>query len=289
MNVKQITSGVLAATLLMGGLAACGNEEESGATTPTGEITVVSREEGSGTRGAFVELFGVVDADENDITTATAEITNSTSVMMTTVAGNEQAIGYVSLGSLSDEVKAVPIDGVEATAENVAAGTYKVARPFNICYQDGLSELASDFVSYILSADGQAVIAEEGYIAVADGEAYEASGLTGTITISGSTSVGPVMEKLADAYKALNSGVTIEIEQNGSSAGIQAATEGVSEIGMSSRALTDEEKAGLNEVQIATDGIAVIANLNNGITGLTTEQVQKIYLGEITTWEEVVA
>lgn len=254
----------------------------------TGAISVISREEGSGTRGAFVELMGVVDEDDNDITTVNAEITNSTSVMLTTVAGNPAAIGYVSLGSLSDEVKAIKVDGVAATVEDINNGTYKVARPFLVAYKDGsLTDVAQDFLNYIMSDDGQAIINEEGYISVAEGNTYTASGMSGRIVLAGSTSVSPVMEVLADAYKALNPDVTIEIQQTGSGAGITSAIEGVCDFGMSSRALTDEEAAELVNTQIATDGIAVVVNNENPVEDMTSDQIKGIYLGEITDWSEI--
>lgn len=254
----------------------------------TGAINVVAREEGSGTRGAFVELLGVVDEDENDLTAQTAEITNSTSVMLQTVAQNEKAIGYVSLGSLSEQVKAVQVDGVDATAENVKAGTYKVSRPFNICYKEnGLTDLDKDFISYIMSEEGQSIVNEEGYIGLEPEGSYTGKDQKGKITLAGSTSVAPLMNKLADAYKAINSGVTIEIQESGSSAGIQSAIEGATEIGMSSRDLKDEEASELVSKQIALDGIAVIINNSNDIANLSSEQIQKIYTGEITDWSQV--
>ena len=254
----------------------------------TGTINVISREEGSGTRGAFVELLGVIDENENDMTVSSAEITNSTSVMLQTVSQNEKAIGYVSLGSLSTDVKAVQVDGVDATTDNVKSGTYKVSRPFEICYQeDKLTDLDKDYISFIMSEEGQKIVADDGYISMEAEGTYSASGQKGKITISGSTSVAPVMEKLAEEYKKLNPDVTIDIQQPGSGAGIQAATEGSVEIGMSSRELKDEEKEKLTEKQIALDGIAVIVNNNNNITSLTSEQIKGIYIGEIADWADV--
>lgn len=267
-------------------LAACGS---SSSETLDEDITVVSREEGSGTRDAFVELTGVMGEDEVDNTVATAEISNSTSVVTQSVAGNVAAIGYISLGSLDDSVKAVQIDGVDATAENVKSGDYALQRPFNIVTNGTLDELPQDFVDFIMSSDGQAIIEEEGYIAVAeDAEAYEASGLSGTITLAGSTSVSPVMEVLADAYKELNPDVTIEIQQTGSGAGIQSTIEGVCDIGMASRELHDDEASqGLTSETIALDGIAVIVNTDNGIESLTMDQIRQIFVGEITNWAEL--
>ena len=281
--MKRILSFILAG-ILMTAAVGCGKNEDG-----EKKITVISREASSGTRGAFVELMGVVDEDGKDLTVASAEETQSTNVMMTTVAGNVNAIGYVSLGSLSDTVKAVKVDGVEATVDNIKAGSYKVSRPFNIAYKDDLSELAEDFKKYILSAEGQSIIEENGYIKATDsGESYKASGLTGKIVLDGSTSVGPVMEKLADAYKKLNTGVEIEIQQTSSSAGITSAIEGVCDIGMSSRELKQSElDQGVVSEKIAMDGIAVIVNKENSVSDLTSEQIKKIYLGEYTDWSEI--
>ncbi|MRJ47307.1 substrate-binding domain-containing protein [Fundicoccus ignavus] len=276
-----------------------------------GSIGVVSREDGSGTRGAFVEIVGVVDEDDNDMTTLDAVIQNSTNGVMQTVAGDSQAIGYISLGSVDDSIKVVPIDGVEASAENVTNGTYPIARPFNVAWSNegDLSEVAADFLTFIHSADGQAIVEEEGYVQVtpkADEEAateeesteesseeavelpaYEVAGLEGTVEVVGSTSVTPVMEKLAEAYSALNEGVTINITSNGSSAGMEAAMNGTADLGMASRELDEEEQAALNFDAIAIDGIAVIAHPENPISGLTLENVKQIFLGEVTEWEEV--
>ena len=299
--MKKKILALLTASVMVLGVAACSSSTEEttteGETTEetteegsgmTGAISVISREEGSGTRGAFVELMGVVDEDDNDITTVNAEITNSTSVMLTTVAGNPAAIGYVSLGSLSDEVKAIKVDGVAATVEDINNSTYKVARPFLVAYKDGsLTDVAQDFLNFIMSDDGQAIINEEGYISVAEGNTYTASGMSGRIVLAGSTSVSPVMEVLADAYKALNPDVTIEIQQTGSGAGITSAIEGVCDFGMSSRALTDEEAAELVNTQIATDGIAAVVNNENPGEEMTSDQIKGIYLGEITDWSEI--
>lgn len=277
--MKKFLSLLSCAVLMAATAVGCGSQNE--------KITVVSREDGSGTRSAFSELMGVVK-DDKDNTTDTAEVTNSTSVMLTTVAGNKAAIGYVSLGSLNDTVKAVKVDGVEATAENVKAGKYAVSRPFNIVTGKDLTPLAQDFISYILSTDGQAVVDEKGYISVTQGEAYKASGQTGTLTIAGSTSVAPLMEVLADKYMALNSGVKIEIQQSGSSAGITSAVERVCQIGMASRELKDSETAkGVTATKIAMDGIAVIVNKDNSFSELTSDQIRKIYTGETTQWSDL--
>lgn len=297
--MKKKILAIAMTALMVVGVAACGSSSSNSTTDSsstdttadgmTGQISVISREEGSGTRGAFVELMGIVDDNDNDITTIDAEITNSTSVMLTTVAGNKQSIGYVSLGSLSDDVKAVKVDGVEASVDDIKNGSYSVSRPFIVAYKDGqLSELAQDYLKYILSADGQAIISENGYISVSDSaEAYTASGLSGKLVLAGSTSVSPVMEKLADAYKALNPDVTIEIQQTGSGAGITSAIEGVCDFGMSSRELKESEAAELKADQIALDGIAVIVNNENPTDDISSENIKNIYLGEVTNWEDV--
>ena len=257
-----------------------------------GPITVVSREDGSGTRGAFIELFGIEtknDAGEKvDNTTEDAEITNSTSVMMTTIAGNTGAIGYVSLGSLNDTVKAVNIDGAEASVDAIKAGEYKVARPFNIAVKDGLSDVASDFITFIMSEDGQKVVEDNGYISQGNEGAYTASGLKGKVVVAGSSSVTPVMEKLKEAYVAVNPDVEIEVQQSDSTTGMNSAIEGVCDIGMASRDLKDSElEAGLTSTVIAMDGIAVVVNNESPVTELTSENVKDIFTGAITDWADV--
>ena len=283
---KVLTFGLAAVMALS--LASCGGGNDGNTDSEGGDITVISREEGSGTRDAFVELTGVMQ-DDVDRTVDTAEISNSTSVVTQSVAGNEAAIGYISMGSLDDTVKALKIGGVEATTDNVKSGDYELQRPFNIVTKGEVAELPQDFINFIMSAEGQAIIEEEGYITVNEkAESYEAAGLEGSITLAGSTSVSPVMEVLADEYKKLNDGVTIEIQQTGSGAGIQSTIEGVCDIGMASRALEDEEAAeGLESQEIALDGIAVIVNNNNTAEDITMEQIMKIYTGEITTWSEI--
>lgn len=256
------------------------------------EINVNSREDGSGTRGAFIELFGIEqknDAGEKvDYTTDLAAVTNSTAVMMQSVAGDPYSIGYISLGSLNDTVKAVKIDGAEATVENIKNNTYKIARPFNIATKDGLSGAAQDFVDFIMSADGQSVIESNGYIAVSDANAYSGSMESGRIVVSGSSSVTPVMEKLKEAYLVKNPGVEIEIQQSDSSTGMSNAIDGTCDIGMASRELKDSEiEKGLTPTVIAMDGIAVIVNNGSSIDNLTSEQVMKIYTGEATIWSDV--
>ena len=259
----------------------------------SGLISPISREEGSGTRGAFIELFGVEEKDESgekvDNTTEEAIITNSTDVMLTSVAGDTYAIGYVSLGSLNDTVKAVKIDGAEATAENVADDTYKVARPFNIVTGDKLSDAAQDFINYIMSSDGQDIIEKEGYIKVDEkAEAYKAGDAKGKVVVMGSSSVGPVMEKLAEAYQKTNKNITVEVQVSDSTTGINSATEGVCDIGMASRELKDEEtEKGVKATEIAKDGIAVIVNNDNDLEELSSDQVKSIFTGDITDWEDV--
>ena len=255
-------------------------------------ITVVSREDGSGTRGAFIELFGVEekDADGNkvDNTTEEAEITNNTAVMMSTVAGDVDAIGYISLGSLNDSVKAVKIDGVEATAENIKSGEYKVSRPFNIATNGEVSEVTQDFIDYILSPEGQAVIEENGYISIDDTAEAESTQPEGKVVVAGSSSVTPVMEKLKEAYAEVNPNAEIEIQQSDSTTGMTSAIDGICDIGMASRELKDEElEAGLTSTTIANDGIAIIVNNDNPTEDLTVDQVKSIYVGETTTWGDL--
>ncbi|MGO4940134.1 substrate-binding domain-containing protein [Fundicoccus sp. Sow4_D5] len=276
-----------------------------------GYIGVVSREDGSGTRGAFVEIVGVVDEDDNDMTTLDAVIQNSTNGVMQTVAGDVQSIGYISLGSLGDEVKGLAVDGVEVSSENVTNGSYPIARPFNVAWTKDaeLSEVAVDFLDFVYSAQGQAIVEEEGYVQVtrSAGEeeateesteeaateeavelpSYEAAGLEGTIEVVGSTSVSPIMEKLAEAYSELNEGVTINITSNGSSAGMEAAMNGTAELGMASRDLSDDEKEALNYDAVAIDGIAVIVHPENPLSDISLDHVKQIFLGEVTEWEEV--
>ena len=254
-------------------------------------INVISREEGSGTRSAFVELTGVqqkVNDKKIDMTTEDAQITNNTAVMLTTVAGDAYAIGYVSLGSMNDSVKTVSIAGVQATAENVANGSYAIARPFNIAYRsDAITELGMDFIAYIMSAEGQAIAAANGYVASENAAAYDGSKPQGKLVIAGSSSVSPVMEKLAEAYQALNPDAQIEIQTSDSTTGMTAAVDGSCEIGMASRALKEAEAAQLTGVTIAMDGIAVIVNLENPVSDLTVEQIGAIYTGNVMSWDEI--
>ena len=262
------------------------------ASAASGTINVISREDGSGTRGAFIELFGIQeekDGEKIDMTTVDASITNSTSVMMTTVAGDENAIGYISLGSLNDTVKAVKIDGAEATAENVANDTYKVSRPFNIVTGEKVSEAAQDFVNYIMSEEGQQIVEDNGYIkADAEAKPYEAADVEGKVVVAGSSSISPVMEKLKEAYEAVNKNVTVEVQQSDSTTGVTSAAEGICDIGMASRELKDEEtEMNLTATVIAKDGIAVVINNENEVEDLTSDQVKAIFTGETTEWEDL--
>lgn len=280
---KKLLATMLAAVVAVGTMTGCG---EKAADSLTGnEITVVSREDGSGTRGAFIELTGVQD-DDQDMTTMEAIITNSTEVMMTTVAGDVNAIGYASMGSMNDTVKALAVNGVEATADNVKNGSYVLSRPFNIATLGDISDVAQDFINFIMSADGQAVIADKGYIQIDEEAApFESNGATGKIVVAGSSSVTPVMEKLQEAYLAMNSGAEIELQESDSTTGMTQAIDGTCDIGMASRDLKDSElEAGLVSTSIAMDGICVIVNNANDTSDLTTDEIAAIFRGERLKW-----
>ncbi len=296
--MKKILSLGLAALMTVFALTGCGADKgtdnnNGGTGTGTDAISVLTREEGSGTRGAFIELLGIeeknADGKKVDKTIDTAETTNSTSVMITTVQGNKAAIGYISLGSLDkSKVKALKVDGAEAATDNVKNGEYKVSRPFNIATKGDTTGVASDFIKFILSADGQAVVEKNGYISEGNTGAYKASGQKGKITIGGSSSVTPVMEKLKEAYVKLNPDVTVDVQQNDSSSGMKGAIDGIYDIGMASRDVKDSEKeAGLNSIKIALDGIAVIVNKDNTLDAITSEQIKNIYTGSLTKWSEI--
>ncbi|GHU69953.1 phosphate-binding protein PstS 2 [Spirochaetia bacterium] len=255
-------------------------------------INVVSREDGSGTRGAFIELFGIEargsDGSRKDMTTKEAVIAKQTDVMMTNISGDKYAIGYISLGSLNSTVKAADIEGVKASTGNVKNGTYAVSRPFNIATKGEAKELAADFIKFILSAEGQAVVAKS-YIAVIDNApSYTGGRLSGKIVVAGSSSVTPIMEKLKEAYIALNPNINIEIQMSDSSAGMTGAIDGTCDIGMASRELKDSERAVLSATQIALDGIAVIVNNENPVTNLTKDQVKGIFTGAMVKWSDVI-
>lgn len=296
--MKKSVSLLLAGLMLCGALAGCGGnnntaentdsqtEQTSESTGMSGAIHVVSREDGSGTRGAFVELTGVED-ENGDNTTVEAEIANRTDAVLTTVAGNEAAIGYVSLGSLNDTVKAVTVDGVEATVDNVKSGTYTLSRPFNIATKGEPTGVAADFINFIMSADGQAIVGED-YITVNDeAEAFASDGSSGQITVGGSSSVSPVMEQLIEAYEAVNPNAKIELQTSDSTSGMTGAMDGTFAIGMASRELHDDEAGQLTAQAIAMDGIAVIVNPANTVDNLTMDQIRSIYVGETTDWSEV--
>lgn len=287
--MKKTACLLLTGLLAVGVFTGCGNSKTEDTSAKAGnssdsEITVVSREDGSGTRGAFIELFGV---EENDVdnTTEEAIIANSTAVMMTTVAGDENAIGYASLGSLDESTKAIDVDGVEPSVDTIKDGSYKISRPFNIATKGDVSEVTQDFINFIMSADGQAVVEENGYISVSD-ESFQSNKAEGKIVVAGSSSVTPVMEKLKEAYLKINNKAEIEIQESDSTTGMTAVMEGTCDIGMASRDLKDSESE-LKATVIAMDGIAVIVNQNNEIEDIEAEQVKDIFTGDITTWDEL--
>ena len=295
-KLKKVLSMVVLSALAVTNLAGCGGSDADTAqqAETSSAISVISREDGSGTRGAFVELFGVEQKNEagekEDMTTEEASITNSTSVMMTTVAGNVNAIGYISLGSLNDTVKAVNIDGVAPSVDAIKGGSYKISRPFNVVPNvAGLTPEAQDFMNYIMSADGQAVVEENGYIASVDNaEAYTGGNMSGKVIVAGSSSVTPIMEKLKEAYVALNPNMTVEVQMSDSSTGVTSAIDGTCDLGMASRELKDSEtEKGAVSTAIALDGIAVIVNNDAAITDLTAEQVKDIYTGVVTDWSQL--
>lgn len=284
-KTKKMVAALLTVAAMLTGLTGCGASDSS-------EITIVSREDGSGTRGAFVELFGIeeknADGEKVDKTTKDAEITNSTAVMLTTIQGNEAAIGYISLGAMSDKIKGLKIDGVEASVKTIKDGSYKIARPFNIATKDDLSALGKDFIRFILSKEGQAVVEEEGYIAIDTTTTYKKTDLTGKLVVGGSSSVSPVMQNLIEAYQEINTEVQIDLQQSDSSTGMSAAAEGTLDIGMASRELKDTElESGLKSTVIAMDGIVVITNKENKISDIKSETVKAIYTGKTTSWDDV--
>lgn len=301
MKNRKRFAAVAMSVMCMGTMVACGSSGSASNDSKTGSagsssksqtITVVSREDGSGTRGAFIELFGIEEKDASgkkvDNTTDDATITNSTEVMMTTVAGDEAAIGYTSLGALNSSIKALKVDGAEATAANVKSGTYKISRPFNIATKGTVSEVTQDFINYILSEDGQKIVESNGYISQGNSGAFTSNGASGKIVVAGSSSVTPVMQKLLEAYQKVNTGAKIELQENDSTTGMTAAIDGTCDIGMASRELKDSEKsAGLTNQVIALDGIAVIVNNKNSASNITSEQVKAIFTGETTDWSNV--
>mgnify|MGYP002580828660 FL=1 len=293
MRKKLLTLAVatVAASSLLTGCGGSSSNDKKAASDEN--ITAVSREDGSGTRGAFIELFGIEQKDKDgnkvDKTTSSVQITNSTSVMMTTVAENKAAIGYISLGSLNDTVKAVKIDGAEASVDTVKDGSYKIVRPFNIVTKDKLSKQAQDFENYIMSADGQKIIQDNGYIKADEkAPAYKSNGAKGKVVVGGSSSVTPVMEKLKEAYLAVNKDAEIEVQESDSTTGMNSAAEGTCDIGMASRDLKDSETgAGLTPTVIAKDGIVVIVNNENKVDNMTKAQVNDVFRGTITDWSAI--
>lgn len=300
--IKKITATALFGVLAVSAFAGCGGaSSSSNGSSDAGSdaakfdasktISVVTREEGSGTRDAFTELTGVLVKDgdnKTDNTTTSAVTINSTEAVITNVKDNDAAIGYISLGSLNDTVKALKIGGVEATADNVKSGDYAVSRPFNIAYKGELSDVAQDFVDYIMSSDGQKIVSDNGYVTVSENAAYSGKKPSGKISVAGSSSVSPVMEKLAEAYQKVNTNAKVEIQTSDSSAGMQSAMGGTCDIGMASRELKDEEKSALKVETIAKDGIAVIVNNANTCDDLTLDQVKSIYTGETTVWSDII-
>lgn len=296
MKKKKFITLLLVGTMVATVATGCGTKKENGkeakkAWDTANDITVVSREDGSGTRGAFIELFGIEEKDADgkkvDHTTEEANITNSTAVMMSTVKGNEYAIGYISLGSLDDSVKAIKIDGAEATPEHIKSDTYKISRPFNIVTKDAISPVAQDYMNYIMSVEGQKVVAEEGYIPIDTTDTYAGSQAEGKVVVAGSSSITPVMEKLKEAYMKINTKAQIEIQQSDSTTGVTSTVEGICDIGMVSRELKAEE-TGIKATVIGLDGIAVVVNKNSAVTELTSDQVKSIFKGDVMTWDEVV-
>ncbi len=276
----MFTSVALAATML----ASCGGSSD--------KITVISREDGSGTRGAFIELTGIEEKDSNgnktDNTKKDALICKSTDVVLTQVSGDKNAIGYISFGSLNDTVKALKVEGVEPSTATIESGDYKIVRPFNIAVKDGLSDAAQDFENYILSSDGQDIIEKAGYIKIdKSAAAYASNNASGKVVVSGSSSVTPVMEKLAEAYQKANTNVTVDVQQSDSSTGIKDAINGTSDIGMASRDISDDELSqGIKSVTIAQDAIAVIVNKDNAVEDITMDEIKSIYTGSKTTWSD---
>ncbi len=282
-KIGKLVLGVAAAL----SIASC----SSGKWNKNSQIDVLSREEGSGTRGAFIELFGIEQKDSSgkkvDYTTDEAAITNSTAVMLSSVAGDKYSIGYVSLGSLNDSVKALKINGVVPSVENINNGTYKISRPFNIAVKDNLSDVAQDFISFIFSEDGQKIIVANKYINV-PAKSYTPASVSGKIVVAGSSSVSPVMEKLIEGYKKVNPNVNVELQTSDSTTGVTSAIEGICDIGMASRELKSSELAkGVKGMVIAVDGIAVVANKENPYESLDKDSVKKIFTGEIKKWSEI--
>ena len=295
--MKRVIASVCAAALALS-MVACGSDASTSTSTSTGSesgastsITVVTREDGSGTRSAFVELTGV-ETDEGDMTIATAQVANSTNNVMTSVQAEPSAIGYISMGSLNETVKGIAVDGVEPTTDNVKAGTYPISRPFNIVTNGDISaqdELTQDFVNWVMSADGQAICTEEGYIGDDAAEAYTSTQPSGSLAVGGSSSVSPVMEKLIETYMAdVNPNASIDLQTTDSTNGVTGALDGTYQVGMASRAISDDEASqGAVSTQLAMDGIAVIVNTENTVSNISMDSLRGIYTGEVTDWADV--
>lgn len=291
--MKKLLVAVLSVVMVIGSLSGCGGKSNSSGKRffdETEDITVISREEGSGTRGAFIELFGIEEKDSNgnktDHTTVEAQIVSKTDVVLATVKENEYAIGYISMGSYNDSVKVLKIDGAEPSIKAIKDGSYKVSRPFNIATKDTVNEATQDFIDFILSKEGQKVAEDAGYIQVVDNvKKFQSKKPTGKVVVAGSSSVTPVMEKLKEAYVAINERVTIEVQQSDSSTGIQATIDGTCDIGMVSRELSETEAKSLKSRVIALDGIILILNKDNPNDDLSSDQIKKIFTGETLTWE----
>lgn len=272
--MKACVIQILLLALLLPGCRAEGNR-----------LHLITREEGSGTRAAFVESLQITDSDGIDAVTVSAEVSNSTAVVLQTVATDPKAMGYVSLGALSGQVRPVSLDGVPPSDEAIRAGQYPLSRPFLLCWRT-LDDLGQDFVAFLLSSQGQAMFAPDYLPAVKAPQPYAPAGLTGHLTVCGSTSVGPVMLQLAERYMEQNPGVSIDVQQTGSSAGIAGVIEGSCQLGISSRAITAEEAAqALTSRVMALDGIAVIVHPSNPVENLSVRQLRDIFLGEITSWD----
>ena len=292
MKTKKILATAAVGLIVMASLAGCGSTGSSSSASgfdTKSNISVITREDGSGTRSAFIELTGVQeekDGTKTDNTLSSAIVQSSTQAVLTGVAGDPTAIGYISLGSLNDTVKAAKIDGVEPTSETVKDGSYKISRPFNIATKDNLSEAAQNFIDYILSKEGQEIVNKDYVEAVDNAEPFAGAKGKGKVKVGGSSSVSPVMEKLAEAYQKVNKDVTVEVNTSDSSTGMSQAAEGTVDIGMASRELKDSETAkGIKGTVIAKDGIAVIVNKSNTVEDIKLDQLKGIYTGSITTWE----
>lgn len=284
---KSFLAMMLASVILVG----CKGKVNDATYKGKENINVISREEGSGTRSAFVEIVNLLekkDGKKMDLTTKEAVIQNNTNGVLMSVLQDKSAIGYISLGYLNDKVKALKIDGADAKIVNIQNKKYKIARPFNLVYKENLDELSKDFLDYILSKDGQKVVENEKFITVKGNEKeYVSKGKKGKIVISGSTSITPLMEKLKENYIKLNSNVEIEIQSVGSSAGIKSTLENISTIGMVSRQLKEDEKEKLKNVEIAVDGIVVVVNKENSLSDISMENVKKVFKGEIKDWSKL--